>query len=49
MRSGYNRNRSGLILPEILYEHDQRAVDQLTRDRDLELDFGFKLSEYLFV
>ncbi len=38
----YNRNSARLILAEVHREHGQGAVDQLIRDLDLEVVFGFE-------
>ena len=42
MGSGYNRNAARLVITEVMREHGQQAVDQLTRDLDLEQKFGFR-------
>lgn len=38
----YNANSSKLILSEVMKEHGQPAVDQLTVELELERVFGFK-------
>ena len=47
--SGYNRNSAKLILAEVQREHGQAAVDRLSRDMNLEAEFGFKPGEAIIV
>lgn len=39
---GYTKNGTKLILAEVLKEHEQKVVDQLIRELDLETIFDFK-------
>ena len=49
MGGGYNRNGAKLILAEIDKFHGQTAVDKLIVELGLEVTFGFKPGEKIFV